>query len=72
MPNKEDFDKYRFYQCVVTSDGYNCEQALNPNYSIKDNSKLIFINNNIPKIDLLEKRLLKCKLNPKIIRIKNN
>ncbi len=69
MPNREDFDKYRFYQCVETLNGYKCEQVFNPNYNIKDNSKLVFINNNIPKINILEKRLLKCKLNPKTITI---
>jgi hypothetical protein len=69
MISKEDLDNYRFYQCVTTSNGYTCEKVVSDDYDVKPNSRLVHINNLIPNINILERRILKCKLIPKNIDI---
>jgi hypothetical protein len=69
MPSKDDFEKNRFYQCVLTHNGFNCEQIFVPDYIIKENSVLVSIDNYVPKIKFIEKMLIKQALKPKNIII---
>lgn len=49
MPTVEDFDKYRFYQCVRTlKNSYQCERVLTPDYKILKDSILLPVNQNFP------------------------
>ena len=69
MPTLEDFDKYRFYQCVIKPQGYQCNTINDPKYNPLENSILISINKNIPKIGIIEKQIIKYKLSPNYIHI---
>ncbi len=59
-----DFETYRYYQCVMSPHGYQCNKVLDHNYTILDNSRLSFVNKNTPHI--FDNMVLKYKLIPKI------
>jgi len=71
MLSLKDLENYRFYQCVIKPSGYDCYKIKDSNYKILENSQLITINKNLPNIDFLEKKILKYKLIPSQISIKN-
>ncbi len=67
MPTKEDFEKYRFYQCYPIDTikiKYVCIRQLFENDPIIENSRLLLVNKNIPRI--LDYVILKHKLKPSI------
>ena len=64
MPEQKDFERYRFYQCVPSTQGYRCIQQLIPNDIILYNSKLVVIDKWVPRI--LDGVVIKYKLIPYI------
>jgi hypothetical protein len=83
MSLEKDFDKYRFYQCVIKPLEYKCDCEVVTNSEHKlievdsskaQYSKLIFINKYIPNIPFIEKKIIQHKMLPKInkVNIQNN
>lgn len=59
------FDKFRYYQCTQNLSGnYICTKINYNNYENKYNSKILFINKNLP--ENLDKHILKYKLTPEV------
>ena len=46
MPSEQDFEKYRFYQCVQSVNGYDCHK-IEYQYEIKEMSKLVFVDKKV-------------------------
>ncbi len=65
-----DVEKYCFYQCIIDNfkDRVTCHSINKNNYTILDNSRLLTINKNIPKI--IHKPILYFKMVPSILSTK--
>jgi hypothetical protein len=84
MPCKEDFNKYRFYNCVLKPLEYKCDctqiisedddtfsfNDINKNKS--EFSKLVFISKYIPHIPFIEKKIIEYKMLPRINKVTIN
>jgi hypothetical protein len=78
MSVKEDFDKYRYYQCVMKPLEYKCDceiitspehKLINVDASKAEYSKLVFVNKYIPNISYIEKKIIQYKMLPRINKV---